>query len=201
MQYKTNRLILRPLTRHDRKELLDFYRRNREFWRPWEPRRSADFYTVRNMGRIIRSERQNHRAGSALTLYLFIKGQDRKIIGKAALSSIVRGPFLSAFAGYMVDKNEIRKGYATEALSELVRVAFEDLGLHRLEANIIPRNRASRALAEKNGVPMRRGKPEISEDQRALGRPCPFRHKERKFGMIRSAPPLLPLLPRQGAWV
>ena len=73
------------------------------------------------------------------------------MIGKAGLSSIVRGPFLSAFTGYMMDKDEIRKGYAAEALAELIRAAFEDLGLHRLEANIIPRNEASRALAEKAG--------------------------------------------------
>ena len=34
----------------------------------------------------------------------------------------------------------------------LIRYGFEELGLHRLEAAIVPRNRASRRVAEKLGL-------------------------------------------------
>ena len=39
----------------------------------------------------------------------------------------------------------------TEAVNECVRIAFEELGLHRIEANIMPKNKASLGLARKCG--------------------------------------------------
>ena len=39
----------------------------------------------------------------------------------------------------------------TEAVRETVRIAFEELDLHRIEANIMPRNRASLGVARKAG--------------------------------------------------
>jgi ribosomal-protein-alanine N-acetyltransferase len=39
----------------------------------------------------------------------------------------------------------------TEALLAVVRLAFEDLGLHRVEANIMPRNTRSLAVATRCG--------------------------------------------------
>ena len=40
---------------------------------------------------------------------------------------------------------------ATEALRRLVEFAFATLGLHRVEANIMPRNKPSLRVAEKSG--------------------------------------------------
>ena len=45
----------------------------------------------------------------------------------------------------------MNKGYATQAVAAVVRYAFETLRLHRIEANIMPRNKASRRVAEKCG--------------------------------------------------
>jgi [ribosomal protein S5]-alanine N-acetyltransferase len=44
-----------------------------------------------------------------------------------------------------------RKGLMTEALRAAVDYAFNDLGMHRLEANIQPENRASIALVRRLG--------------------------------------------------
>ena len=44
-----------------------------------------------------------------------------------------------------------RRGYMREALTEMTRFAFEDLGIGRLEAGCLPENAASRALLEKCG--------------------------------------------------
>ena len=43
----------------------------------------------------------------------------------------------------------------TEAVEAAAGIAFEDLGLHRIEANIMPKNRASLRVAEKAGFYMR----------------------------------------------
>jgi ribosomal-protein-alanine N-acetyltransferase len=68
-----------------------------------------------------------------------------------ALTSIVWGAFRSATVAYKTDGDLLRQGYAAEALSAVVELAFEGLNLHRLEASIMPRNAASLALARKCG--------------------------------------------------
>ena len=61
------------------------------------------------------------------------------------------GAFLSCYLGYKLDKDEINKGYMTEAVKKGVEVVFNELGLHRIEANIMPRNKASLRVVEKLG--------------------------------------------------
>jgi ribosomal-protein-alanine N-acetyltransferase len=39
----------------------------------------------------------------------------------------------------------------TEAVKRIVEIAFDDLALHRVEANIMPRNAPSLAVAERAG--------------------------------------------------
>lgn len=68
-----------------------------------------------------------------------------------ALNGIVWGSFCSCFLGYKLDKDHLRQGLMIEAVQECVRIAFEELGLHRIEANIMPRNLPSLGVAEKCG--------------------------------------------------
>jgi len=53
--------------------------------------------------------------------------------------------------GYWLARAARRRGLMTEAVREVVRYGFENLGLHRLEANHFPRNPASGRVLEKAG--------------------------------------------------
>jgi len=53
--------------------------------------------------------------------------------------------------GYGLDYNYWRKGYVTEALDALLSYAFDVLELHRLEADVDPRNEGSIRTLEKMG--------------------------------------------------
>ena len=53
--------------------------------------------------------------------------------------------------GYGLDYNYWRKGYVTEALDALLSYAFDVLQLHRLEADVDPRNLGSIRTLEKMG--------------------------------------------------
>ena len=64
---------------------------------------------------------------------------------------IQRGSFCSCFLGYKLDKDWLRQGLMSEAVNECVRIAFEELGLHRIEANIMPRNIASLGVVRRCG--------------------------------------------------
>ena len=73
------------------------------------------------------------------------------IIGQVSINNIVRGPFLSATLGYWIAKPHAGQGLMAEALSLAITHAFSDLALHRVEANIIPRNSPSIALVKRLG--------------------------------------------------
>ena len=150
MRYETERLVLRSLSRRDAPALLDYLVRNRDFLSEWEPLRDEAYYTLPSAQELIRAEHADHRRHSAMKLHLSKRGEKR-IIGYVGLSNIVRGAFLSCFAGCRLDRDEINRGYMTEAMREVIRIAFDGMGLHRIEANIIPRNVRSRRVVEKLG--------------------------------------------------
>jgi [ribosomal protein S5]-alanine N-acetyltransferase len=58
---------------------------------------------------------------------------------------------LSCYVGYWITKDVARQGYMTEGLRLAVAHAFQDLALHRVEANIVPENVGSLALVERCG--------------------------------------------------
>ncbi len=54
--------------------------------------------------------------------------------------------------GYIVHPDRQGRGYATEATRPLLRIAFEDLGLHRVVGRVEARNAASARVLEKLGM-------------------------------------------------
>jgi ribosomal-protein-alanine N-acetyltransferase len=82
---------------------------------------------------------------------LAVRPEDGAIVGYFNISQIIRGPFQSAFIGYGGVAEWSGTGYMTAALRLVLERAFTGLGLHRLEANVQPANRASIALVERCG--------------------------------------------------
>jgi ribosomal-protein-alanine N-acetyltransferase len=64
---------------------------------------------------------------------------------------VIRGPLQSANVGYWVDHARNGRGLATAAVADAVAFAFEDAGLHRVEAGTLLDNVASQRVLEKNG--------------------------------------------------
>ncbi len=76
---------------------------------------------------------------------------DDAIVGVININNILRGSFLSASLGYYAGAPHTGHGYMREGLELVKRYAFQDLGLHRLEANIQPDNASSIALVKRCG--------------------------------------------------
>ena len=93
--------------------------------------------------------RRSRRANQAS--FLICRNEDAAIVGVANLSEVVRGAFQSAFLGYYAFSPHLRKGYLREGLDLVVAHAFEDLGLHRIQANVRPENVASTELLRRLG--------------------------------------------------
>lgn len=83
--------------------------------------------------------------------YFLCLGDTGEIVGTFSISNIVRGYFHSAYLGYEVFSPYQRQGFMSRGMALLLREAFENLNLHRLEANIQPGNTPSIALVAKHG--------------------------------------------------
>jgi ribosomal-protein-alanine N-acetyltransferase len=81
----------------------------------------------------------------------FVCDELGQICGVINLSEIVRGSFQSAYLGYYALAPHAGKGYMSAGLELVVRRAFDELDLHRLEANIQPKNKRSIELVKRAG--------------------------------------------------
>ncbi len=79
------------------------------------------------------------------------KASGNAIIGVINVTEIVWGAFRSAYLGYYGMVGRSGSGLMTAAVEQVVRYAFEELGLHRLEANIQSGNTKSIALVRRLG--------------------------------------------------
>ena len=83
--------------------------------------------------------------------FLICRIEDDAIAGSINLSQISRGGFKSAYLGYQIGAPYAGRGYMTDAIQVGLSYAFNDLKLHRIEANIQPHNTASIALVKRAG--------------------------------------------------
>lgn len=82
----------------------------------------------------------------------FVIDDDDALVGVINISEVVRGALQSGYLGYYAFAPHAGRGMMRAALAQVVRAAFRDYGLHRLEANIQPDNLVSRALARTLGL-------------------------------------------------
>ncbi len=129
--------------------LLDYQIRNKEFLTPFVAKRGENFYSVEFQEQSIEKNIHNWSINTGYCYYIF-ENKENKIIGTINLSNIIRGVFQSCFLGYSLDKDYINKGYMSFAVKKVVDFAFKELKLHRIEANVMPRNIASKKVLEKN---------------------------------------------------
>ncbi|NCG23355.1 MAG: GNAT family N-acetyltransferase [Actinobacteria bacterium] len=144
------RVLLRPLEPSDFAKWQAVRRRNDEWLTKWEPQRlpgqpdvieDAHAFGVRCSARL--RERQ---LGTGYGFGVFVDGN---FGGEVNLNSIQRGPFQNAYVGYWIDEKLAGNGYIPEALVVVLRFAFEELHLHRVQAAIVPRNESSLGVAKK----------------------------------------------------
>lgn len=147
-QLNTERLAIRNLTPKNTEEMLDYYIRNEEHLRQYEPTRDSGFYTYEGQKEILTESFRQFIDGTSIDLGIF---KDEKLIGKIKLSNIVYGILRNAFVGYSIDKEHQGKGYMKEALNTVCSYAFEEMGLHRLEASTLMDNSRSQGVLKACG--------------------------------------------------
>ena len=145
---KGNRITIRNFTPADAEELTNYYIRNKEHLREFEPARDNSFYEVEVQRKILIESYKQLMVGTGMDLGIYLKD---KLIGKIKVSNIVHGVFKSAFIGYSIDKEHEGKGYMKEAVLLVEKYCKQYLDLHRLEASVLVDNIKSKRVLLKSG--------------------------------------------------
>jgi RimJ/RimL family protein N-acetyltransferase len=145
---RTERLLLRPLTAGDADAMLA-YRGRLDVSRyvPFEPM-SRDDILERITGQWSRTELTDE--GQSLTLGAEV-AETGELAGDVVLFWHSR-EHAGGELGYVLNPALGGRGYATEAASVMLRLGFEDLGLHRIVARIDEDNDPSVRLARRLGM-------------------------------------------------
>lgn len=151
LSFETERLYIELYQKKHIKKTLDFYIRNAEALREFEPKREKEFFTLEYQKRQQKYDEKDMKQLRYLSFVLIKKDDRQKIIGYINFCNITFGVFRSCIVGYKMDKDDRNKGYMQEGLKKLIDVIFEDLKLHRIEANVMPFNAPSIALLQKLG--------------------------------------------------
>ena len=140
--------------------------RNRAAFAPFDPVQPEDFFTEEGQAERLAEELGWAETGRSFRFLLVQPRHPGKIIGALGFNEIVRGAFQSCFVSYKIDAALWGRGYGSEAIRYGTGWAFRVLGLHRAEANVMPRNAASLRAAERAGAP-------LPAHQRRVGGPHP----------------------------
>jgi [ribosomal protein S5]-alanine N-acetyltransferase len=132
----------------DAPRLAEVLQLNREFLAPWEPIRPQDYFTVDGQRRVIEEVLRLYEH-QAVVPYVIL--ENAEVVGRVTLSNVVRGAFQSCSVGFWVASAHNRRGLATNAVREIIDVAFGELGLHRIEAGTLLHNAASQRVLKRNG--------------------------------------------------
>jgi ribosomal-protein-alanine N-acetyltransferase len=136
------RVVLRAPTLRDEREFLVAAQRSRRLHRRFAhpPLAAAAFRAF-----------LRRAAEPSCESRLVVDAASKELVGVINLNEIVRGSFESAYLGYYAFEPHAGRGLMSAGLELVLRRAFREVGLHRVEANIQPDNAASLALVRRHG--------------------------------------------------
>lgn len=139
------RVVLRRPRWEDYPEWSRLRAQSRAFLTPWEPSWASDELTRAGYRRRLKRYQDETRLGLCAPFFVF-RAEDDVLVGGCNLNAIRYGVCQAAALGYWVGAPFQRSGYTREAVRTVMAHAFDDLGLHRIEAACVPSNTPSRTL-------------------------------------------------------
>ncbi len=148
--FSTRRLRLRPFRTDDLESMHALYS-DADNLRHWNAPPSPNLGVTRRMLSSHLAFRPRH-----YVIWAVEESRTRKVIG---MINYHRRDLREkrVDVGWLILAQHQGKGYMTEAARSLLRHLFDDLGIHKVEALILPANKPSAALAERLGFRLEGG--------------------------------------------
>lgn len=142
------RVLLRPFRREDAQAVWEAKEESFEHLRPWLPWAEKERSLEDTIAFIARA-RARWLLREDLTVGIFHRASNR-FLGASGLHRI-NWPVRLFEIGYWIRASEEGRGYVTETVQALTRLAFEVLGANRVEIRMDPRNVRSKKIPEQLG--------------------------------------------------
>ncbi|AGK95215.1 GNAT family N-acetyltransferase [Clostridium pasteurianum] len=148
VRLKADNISLKIVTPDDTIDLLQYYIRNKQHLKLYEPKREDSFYSIEAQHQILMDNYKQFINGTAACFGIY---KDKKFIGKIQISGVIYGVFKSGIIGYSMDREYEGRGYMKEALAKIIEYAFKEMELHRLEASTLIDNKKSQSVLKSCG--------------------------------------------------
>ncbi|HKQ68466.1 MAG TPA: GNAT family protein [Polyangiaceae bacterium] len=133
------RVVIRAATSEDEAPFVRLLEASATHLGPWMPQ--TPWSNVELFQRFLATGRTDVHHKS-----LLVRVADGELLGTVNLNEIIRGAFQNAILGYWLGAAYVGHGYMREGVALALAQAFEGLALHRVEANVMPRNQHSRRV-------------------------------------------------------
>lgn len=139
---RDGRVLLRPLAAGDQDEFLRLVQLSADLHHPWMSLAT----TPREFGAFLR------RFDQVSAVSLAVCAQETGVLaGIININNIIRGRYQNGSIAYAAFAPTAGQGYMAEGMALMLRYAFMELRLHRLDAQIQPGNHASIRLVQRLG--------------------------------------------------
>ena len=142
---ESERLVLRSLADGDVPALFEIFG-DADAMRFW----SWPAFTREEQARALLDDIRRHFAARTLFQWGIARKSDDVVIGTVTLFQVDH-EHRRCEIGFALSRSAWGQGIATEAVTRIIRFAFEELGLHRIEADPDPQNLASIRVLERQG--------------------------------------------------
>ncbi|EJS2608350.1 ribosomal protein S5-alanine N-acetyltransferase [Vibrio alginolyticus] len=143
-------LLLRTAEIGDADMIAEYFKANREYLKPFEPKREEAFFSVNGWLQKLIKLNELHRMG--LGYYcLLVRASSGEMLGTISFSNLSRFPFYSCNVGYSLAEKAQGHGYMRRGLTMACDYMFNVQKLHRIQAGYMPHNKRSESVLEHVG--------------------------------------------------
>ena len=146
-------MVLRLPRESDRTEFVRVYQRSWSLYEPWVPQPPMGQTFEQMFDHTLARSDAGLKDGSGYRFFAFLP--NGVLATRVSLFHIVRDAGQRAVISWQVNAELAGQGYTSEAVWALLDFAFAPqpigLGLHRVQADVIPQNAPSICVAEKSG--------------------------------------------------
>lgn len=143
---------LRPPRLRDARAWSEIRLRNEEWLAPWEPSSPHSWEDRNAVGSWPALHSALKGAARRGTMLPFMITYGGRIVGQVNASNVVHGALRSCTIGYWIDSAFAGRNITPVAVALVIDHCFSAVGLHRVEIDIRPENKASLRVVEKLGL-------------------------------------------------
>lgn len=143
---------LRPPRLRDARAWSEIRLRNEAWLEPWEPSSPSDWDERNAVGAWPALHSSLKTAGRRGIMLPFMVIYGHRLVGQVNISNVVHGALRSCTIGYWIDAAVAGRNVMPTAVALAIDHCFAHVGLHRVEIDIRPENKASLRVVEKLGL-------------------------------------------------